>query len=126
MQVRRTLTLVATSLALLSIGTAARAETQDDNSFSGMFILSKMDTNKDGMVSKAEFLAMMGKVWDMKAKEMQVKGDKMNAEDVKKLSGFLSRGEKNRAPEQGGLSRPRTPPPPRRCCPAARRGCGAF
>jgi len=95
MQVRRTLTLVATSLALLSIGTAARAETQDDNSFSGMFILSKMDTNKDGMVSKAEFLAMMGKVWDMKAKEMQVKGDKMNAEDVKKLSGFLSRGEKN-------------------------------
>ena len=92
MQARRTITLIAASLALAAFGTTARAETQDDNSFSGMFVLTKMDTNKDGMVSKAEFLAMMGKVWDMKAKEMAVKSDKMSAEEVQKMTVWLSRG----------------------------------
>jgi hypothetical protein len=92
MKIQRTLALAATTLALLAAGTAARAETMDDNSFSGMFTLAHMDTNKDGMVSKAEFLATMGKVWDMKAKEMAVKGDKMGTDEMKKMVEWLSRG----------------------------------
>ena len=64
----------------------------DDNSFSGMFKMAMMDTDKDGMVSKAEFLAMMSKVWDMKAKEMAVKGDKMSGDEMKKMVVWLSRG----------------------------------
>ena len=95
MKTQRWIIMLAATLALSTLGTAARAENQDDNSFSGMFTLARMDTDKDGMVSKAEFLAMMAKVWDMKAKEMKVKGDKMTMEDFKKVSGFLSRGEKN-------------------------------
>jgi hypothetical protein len=92
MKIQRTLALAATTLALLGAGTAARAETMDDNSFSGMFKMAMMDSNKDGMVSKAEFLAMMGKVWDMKAKEMAVKGDKMSNDELQKMVVWLSRG----------------------------------
>ena len=36
-----------------------------------------MDTNKDGMVSKAEFLEMAGKMYEMKAKEMKAKDGMM-------------------------------------------------
>ena len=93
MKIQRTLVLAATTALLLASGSAVRAETMDDNSFSGMFTLAQMDSNKDGMVSKAEFLAMMGKVWDMKAKEMAVKGDKMSGDEMKKLVTWLSRGQ---------------------------------
>lgn len=71
------LALVAAALALSLAGTAARAETNDDMSFSGMFKVDRIDRNKDKMVSRAEFLEQMGKVWDMKAKEMKVKDMKM-------------------------------------------------
>lgn len=90
--ITRTLALAATTMALLATTGAARAETMDDNSFSGMFKPAAMDSNKDGMVSKAEFLAMMGKVWDMKAKEMAVKGDKMSGDELQKMVTWLSRG----------------------------------
>ena len=93
MQIQRTLVLAATTALLLASGSAVRAETMDDNSFSGMFKMAMMDGDKDGMVSKAEFLAMMGKVWDMKAKEMAVKGDKMSGDEMKKLVTWLSRGQ---------------------------------
>ena len=91
-KITRSLALAVTTIALLAGTTAARAETMDDNSFSGMFKMAMMDADKDGMVSKAEFLAMMGKVWDMKAKEMAVKGDKMSGDEMKKLVTWLSRG----------------------------------
>lgn len=71
------LALVAAALALSLGSTAARAETNDDMSFSGMFKVDRIDRNKDKMVSRAEFLEQMGKVWDMKAKEMKVKDMKM-------------------------------------------------
>lgn len=90
--VTRTLAVAAASFALLAGTGSARAETMDDNSFSGMFKAAAMDSNKDGMVSKAEFLAMMGKVWDMKAKEMAVKGDKMSGDELQKMVTWLSRG----------------------------------
>jgi len=44
-----------------------------------MMSVKMMDTDKDGMVSRAEFLEMTGKVYDMKAKEMGAKGGKLNA-----------------------------------------------
>jgi Ca2+-binding EF-hand superfamily protein len=88
--------LITLSFALVVGSTAVRAETNDDASFSGMFKMEMMDKNKDGMLSKAEFLAMMGKAWDMKAKEMKVKGGMMSDVDFKAFMGFLSRGEKNK------------------------------
>ena len=77
-------------------GTAVRAETADDMSFSGMFKADRLDGNKDGMVSKAEFMAMMDKAWDMKSKEMKVSGDKMTMQQMAAFNQWLSRGEKNK------------------------------
>lgn len=42
-----------------------------------MMTVKMMDTNRDGMVSKAEFLAMAGKAFDMKATEMKAKESKL-------------------------------------------------
>lgn len=95
MKTTRYALIIATTLALSTLGTAARAESNDDMSFSGMFKVDRIDTNKDGMVAKAEFLAMMGKAWDMKAAEMKAKGAVMTAEQFKAFNTWLSRGEKN-------------------------------
>ena len=98
MKIKNLMFVVALGLALSTVGGLAHAQPalMEDNSFSGMMTMAKMDTNKDGMVSKAEYLAMMGKMWDMKAKEMKVKGDMMTPTDFAALVGFLSRGEKSK------------------------------
>lgn len=93
MQSKRLIAVLSTALALGAFGTAAHAETDDDMSFSGMFKLDRIDKNKDGMVSKAEFLEMMGKVWDMKTKEMKVKGgDRMTSADFQQILMYLRAG----------------------------------
>jgi hypothetical protein len=96
MKIKNLLSVVALGVALSSVGTAAHANLDGDNSFSGMMKMVMMDANKDGMVSKAEYIAMMTKIWDMKAKEMKVKGDMMTPADFAALVGFLSRGEKTK------------------------------
>jgi hypothetical protein len=96
MNLTRTFAIGFTSIALTLGSTATWANDVADNaSFSGMWRMDYVDTDKDGMLSKAEFLAMMGKVWDMKSKEMKLKGDKMSGEDMKTFFRWLSRGEKN-------------------------------
>lgn len=84
--------LLATTLALATATGVARAETADDASFSGMARMERMDKNKDGMVSRAEFLEMMGKVYDMKAKAMKAKGGMMSSEDFKQFLMYLRAG----------------------------------
>lgn len=86
---------IACAVALGSFGSTAFAAADDHMNFPDLMKMEMIDTNKDGMVSKAEFLAVMGKAWDMKAKDMKVKGDKMTADEFKELGRFLSRGEKN-------------------------------
>ena len=81
------LTLAATGLAA-----PAFAQTADDMSFSGNFKMDRIDRNKDGMVSKAEFMEAMGKVWDIKAKEMKLKGDKASADEMKQILMYLKAG----------------------------------
>ncbi len=44
-----------------------------------MMKMPMMDTNKDGMVSRAEFVDAMGKAFDMHAKEMKAKDGKIDA-----------------------------------------------
>ena len=44
-----------------------------------MMKMPMIDTDKDGMVSKAEYLAMAGKVFDMKVKEMNAKDGKLQS-----------------------------------------------
>jgi Ca2+-binding EF-hand superfamily protein len=92
MNKRTPLAALAATLALVAFTGAARAETMDDNSFTGMFKMERMDKNKDGMVSKAEFIEMMGKVWDMKAKEMKLKADKASAKEMEQILMYLRAG----------------------------------
>ena len=93
---QRNFALIATAAVMAFAGTAVRAETNDDMSFSGMFKADRLDANKDGMVSKAEFMAMMEKAWDMKSKEMKVSSDKMTMQQMTAFNQWLSRGEKNK------------------------------
>lgn len=92
MQSKRLIAVLSTAIALGAFGTAAHAEKEDDMSFSGMFKLDRLDKNKDKMVSKAEFLEMMGKVYDMKAKEMKVKGGMMTDKDFQQVLMYLKAG----------------------------------
>lgn len=90
MNARHTL-LALTAAALMAVGTAARAESNDDMSFSGMFKPDRIAA-KDGMVSKAEFLNQMGKVWDMKLKEMKVKGDRITMQQLQEILQYMRAG----------------------------------
>jgi len=51
-----------------------------------------MDKNKDGMVSKAEFLDMAAVMFDMKAKEMGAKDMKMTEAQMKEFYKALYSG----------------------------------
>ena len=89
-----TATLVIGSALMGLAGTALAAETSQDDIVQ-MFKMEMMDKNKDGMVSKKEFMDMMSKAWDMKAGEMKLKGGKMTTEEFdqwEKLLGTALRG----------------------------------
>ena len=64
--------VVAAAVAGFGVPAHAQEGTQDD--FMLLFKMTMMDKNKDGMVSKKEFIAMMDKAYDMKAKAMGAKG----------------------------------------------------
>ncbi len=63
--------VIATAVAGFSGVARAQEGTQE---FKDLFKMVMMDKNKDGMVSKKEFMAMMEKAYDMKAKAMGAKG----------------------------------------------------
>lgn len=87
-------TLVALTLAgaAACAATPAFAETDADASFSGMIAMSRIDKNKDGMVSKKEFLDAMGKVWDMKAKQMKAKDGNFDKAQMEQILMYLRAG----------------------------------
>lgn len=76
------------AIAVAAAGTAAFAE---GDIYSRLFEMRQMDRDKDGMVSKAEFLAMVAKLWDMHSIEIKVKGGKMTAEQIKEIEKVLGR-----------------------------------
>jgi hypothetical protein len=92
MQSKSLIAVLSTAIALGAAGTAARAQTSDDMSFAGMLKMERIDTNKDKMVSRAEFVEMMGKIYDMKTKEMKVKGDKVTAAELQQIMMYLKAG----------------------------------
>ncbi len=71
--------------ALVSTNSFAAAHAAGEMKAGDMMKMPMMDTNKDGMVSKEEFLAAMGKIFDMKAKEMGAKDGKIDAGQLEKL-----------------------------------------
>jgi hypothetical protein len=85
------LAALAASFAL-AVPLAARAETMEDMRFGDIATVKMMDKNKDGMVSKAEFLEMMGKVYDMKAKQMKSKNGVMSSIEFDEFAKYLRAG----------------------------------
>ena len=57
-----------------------------------MTAMERMDKNKDKLVSKAEFLEMMGKLWDMKAKEMKLKAAGANEAEMRQILMYMRAG----------------------------------
>ena len=85
----RTLTrIVVASVALGAVGSAAFAQ---GDIYSRLMEMREMDKNKDGMISKEEFLDMIGKAWDMKLEEMKVHTDTLSPEHIKELEKTLGR-----------------------------------
>jgi uncharacterized protein (DUF2141 family) len=70
-----TLGLALAAASLVSLNSFAGEA--DDKWFEEARTVKMMDKNKDGMVSKAEFLEMAGKMFEMKAKAMGSKDGKM-------------------------------------------------
>ena len=90
-QVAATLTLAA---SLLAVGTALAAgpTSAEYYPFQEIMSMKMIDKNKDGMVSKKEFMDMMGMAWDMNAKKMGAKGDKMTPDQFKEIMMYLKAG----------------------------------
>jgi hypothetical protein len=60
--------------------------------FAEIMSMKMMDKNNDGMVSKKEFMDMMSMAWDMNAKKMGVKGDKMTDAQFKEILMYMKAG----------------------------------
>ena len=60
--------------------------------FSEIMSMKMIDKNKDGMVSKKEFMDMMTMAWEMNAKKMGVKGDMMTDAQFKEILMYLKAG----------------------------------
>ena len=65
--------------ALVATNSFAASHTGSDMKAADMMKMPMVDANKDGMVTKAEYLEMAGKVFDMKAKDMKAKDMMMNS-----------------------------------------------
>jgi hypothetical protein len=94
MNAKKTAGCIALALSLMSAGTAfaAGADGPEWMQFSQIMAMKMMDKDKDGMVSKTEYMDMMTKAWEMNAAKMGVKGDKMTSEQYKQFQHYLQAG----------------------------------
>ena len=92
MQVKKIATSLVAAAALFAAGSALAAGSSEYYPFSELMSMKMMDKNKDGMVSKKEYMDMMSKAWDMNAAKMSVKGDKMTTEQFNQLLQYLKAG----------------------------------
>ena len=60
--------------------------------FQEIMSMKMIDKNKDGMVSKKEFMDMMGMAWDINTKKMGAKGDKVTPDQFKEILMYLKAG----------------------------------
>jgi hypothetical protein len=90
---RRTLTAAAVLLALGAAMPASAQRSQGDAVISYHLMWEMADKNKDGMLTKKEFMDAMGAIFDMQMKTMKankdaammVKGDMLTADAIRKM-----------------------------------------
>lgn len=82
---------LVTSLVLFA--SAASADTLPAARYAEMMTIEMMDTNKDGMVSREEYLEAAGKMFDMAVKHMKAKEGKMNSVQLREYRSALATGK---------------------------------
>ena len=94
MKSKQTAAGLALALSALASGNAFAAGPTNAEyyPFAEIMSMKMMDKNKDGMVSKKEFLDMMSMAWDMNAKKMGAKGDMLNAQQFNEVLMYLKAG----------------------------------
>ena len=85
---------IALASTILASGTALAAGPTNSEyyPFAEIMSMKMIDKNKDGMVSKKEFMDMMTMAWEMNAKKMGVKGDMMSDAQFKEVLMYLKAG----------------------------------
>jgi hypothetical protein len=84
-------TLIRSAMVAIAIAATATATFAEGDIYSRLFEMKQMDQNKDSMVSKDEFLAMVGKLWDMKMTEQKITGGRLTEGQIKELEKVLGR-----------------------------------
>jgi hypothetical protein len=94
MSIQQSVGRIVLAAAVLCTGTAfAQGPTNAEYyPFAEIMAMKMMDKNKDGMVSKKEYLDMMAMAWDMNAQKMGVKGDRMTAAQFQEILMYLKAG----------------------------------
>jgi hypothetical protein len=88
-----TSTAIVAATVLCAGAAAAQGPTNAEYyPFAEIMSMKMIDKNKDSMVSKKEFLDMMSMAWDMNAKKMGAKGDKMTDAQFKEILMYLKAG----------------------------------
>jgi hypothetical protein len=85
-------TLAAACVLAAGSALAAGPTNAEYYPFTEIMSMKMMDKNKDSMVSKKEFLDMMAMAWDMNAKKMGVKGERMTPEQFNEVLLYLKAG----------------------------------
>ena len=94
-QVAATLAFAAAFLAAgtaFAQGTAQAPTSAEYYPFQEIMSMKMIDKDKDGMVSKKEFMDMMEKTWEMNTKKMGAKGDKVTPDQLKEIMMYLKAG----------------------------------
>jgi len=94
MNTKQTLKALAAGLTLAVAASSASAipEIDDGTAFAIVTRMERMDADKDGMVSKKEFLDTMARVWDMKAKQMKATGGRFTEAQMREVLMYLRAG----------------------------------
>jgi hypothetical protein len=83
---------IASAFLASSAAFAAGPTNAEFYPFAEIMSMKMMDKDKDGMVSKKEYMDMMSMAWDMNAKKMGVKGEKMTDAQFKEILMYLKAG----------------------------------
>ena len=82
-----TRTLLITA-ALGATGAIAHAE---GDQYSRLAMMREMDANKDGLISKEEFLDKVSKLWDMRADAAKAKDGMMTMKQVQAMESSIGK-----------------------------------
>jgi hypothetical protein len=75
---------------LVLLASTASADTLPAARYAEMMTVERMDANKDGVVSREEFLSAAAKMYDMAAEHMKAKDGKMSSLQLREFRSALA------------------------------------